>query len=127
VKVDALVDTNIIVDLLQNRSDALRWYTDTQLYLAIMPIVWFETYEGVENKAVSFRTLRFLRQFHMEHSTVDDDLWAMKQYEAFYLSHGVEWSDCLIASVALRLNVPVFTGNLRHFNMLPGVTTLKPY
>jgi len=127
VKIDAIVDTNILVDLLKQQPSALQWYADTQLYLAITPIVWFEVYEGVENKAVAFRTLRFLRQFQIEHSTVADNLWAMNQYEAYYLSHSLDWSDCLIASVAMRLNVPIFTGNLRHFRLMSGVDALKPY
>jgi hypothetical protein len=127
VKIDALLDTNVIIDILQGHQPALDWYADAEMMLVITPVVWFETLEGSQNKLEYNRALKLLNAFAMEHSTVSDDLWAMTQYGRLLLSHGLEWSDCLIASVALRLNVPIFTGNLRHFQLLPGITSRKPY
>lgn len=71
--------------------------------------------------------MRFLRRFHLEHPTPDDNNWAMLQFGRFYLSHGVEMTDVMIASVAVRLSVPLYTLNIRHYAPLPDLDEQKPY
>ena len=57
-----------------------------------------------------------------------DQEWAMQQMELLRLSHGVSINDCLIASVAHRLQVPLYTHNLKHMQVLLGDTLpQKPY
>lgn len=51
----------------------------------------------------------------------------MLQFGRFYLSHGVEMTDVMIASVAVRLSVPLYTLNIRHYAPLPDVDEHKPY
>ena len=47
--------------------------------------------------------------------------WAMRQTASFHLSHGIQLQDAMIASVAARLAVPLYTTNLKHFQPLPSV------
>ncbi len=68
-----------------------------------------------------------LRQFRIEHPTEDDNRWAMRQVAHLYLSHSVQLADAMIASVAVRLAVPLYTTNLKHFQPLPAVDAQKPY
>jgi predicted nucleic acid-binding protein len=64
----------------------------------------------------------------MEYLTRADMDWAMQQLERYRLSHGVEMNDCLIASVAHRLQVPLYTHNLRDMRVLLKETlVIKPY
>ena len=52
----------------------------------------------------------------------------MQQMEQLRLSYGVGINDCLIASVAQRLQVPLYTHNLKHMRVLLGDTLpQKPY
>jgi len=46
---------------------------------------------------------------------------------AFHLRHNIQLQDALIASVAVRLAVPLHTANLKHFQPLPAVDAKKPY
>ena len=73
------------------------------------------------------RALSLIRQFHIEHPTITDNYWAMFQYSQFYLSHGVDWEDCMIASVAIRLSIPLYTRNTKHFAILPNLDLRQPY
>jgi predicted nucleic acid-binding protein len=41
--------------------------------------------------------------------------------------HGVQFADVMIASVAVRLNVPLYTLNIKHYSPLPDVDERKPY
>ena len=52
----------------------------------------------------------------------------MQQMERYRLSHGVGINDSLIAAVSYRLQVPLYTHNLKHMRVLLGDTLpQKPY
>ena len=86
-----------------------------------------EIVQGAENKSRRAQAIRFLRHFRIEHATEDDDRWAMRQLASFHLSHGIALQDAMIASVAARLAVPLYTTNLKHFAPLPAVDARLPY
>ena len=126
--IDAIVDTSVLVDLLRGFDPAKEWFGGRgRKRIAITPVVWMETVQGAAIKTRRAQAIRFLRQFHIEHSTEDDDRWAMQQLARFHLSHGIALHDAMIASVAVRLAVPLYTTNLKHFEPLPGVGAEKPY
>ncbi|URI08375.1 hypothetical protein MW290_05745 [Aquincola tertiaricarbonis] len=41
--------------------------------------------------------------------------------EAMTLSHGLQMGDALIAATALEHQVPVLTGNVKHFAAIPSL------
>ena len=126
--IDAIVDTSILVDLLRGFEPAREWFKGLgRQRIAITPVVWMETVQGAANKSRRAKAIRFLRQFRIEHSTEDDNRWAMRQLARFHLSHSIALHDAMIASVAARLAVPLYTTNLKHFEPLPGVDTKRPY
>jgi predicted nucleic acid-binding protein len=125
---DAILVTNIIVDILNGFQPALLWFADiAEQHLAITSIVWMETVEGARNLPEQKKIIDLLTGFKIEHSTQTDDEWAMEQFAKFHLSHGLEFQDAMIASVSIRLSVPPYTQNMKHFAPLPGVDERKPY
>jgi predicted nucleic acid-binding protein len=125
---DAILDTSILVDLLRGFQPAKEWFASLgRQRVAITPVVWMETVQGAANKGKRAQAIRFLRQFRIEHPTEDDNRWAMRQLTRFHLSHRVQLEDVMIASVAARLAVPLYTTNLKHFQPLPSVDAKKPY
>lgn len=123
-----LLDTTIVIDLLGGKSKAVSWYAGLKRQrVAITPIVWLETMQGARNNSERAQIIRFLKRFYLEHPTRDDNWWAMRQFARYRLSHGVAWADILIASVAVRLSVPIYTLNIKHFAPLPGVAAQRPY
>lgn len=126
--ISGILDTNIVVDLLRGFPDAVRWYASLQpQQIGITPIVWFEVLQGAKNQLDQSRNVKFLLRFPIEHSTVDDNEWAMVQFAHYRLSYGLEYADAMIASVAVRLNVPLYTRNTKHYIMLPDVDEIAPY
>lgn len=69
----------------------------------------------------------FLASFHLTLPTEADGLAALGLYRQFRLSNGVDWPDCQIAATALRLDVSVFTQNVKHFNAFPGLRVVRAY
>lgn len=125
---DAILDTSILVDLLRGFPPAKDWFAGLgRRRVAVTPVVWMETVQGATDREKRAQAIRFLRQFHVEHPTEDDNRWAMRQTARFHLSHGIQLQDTMIASVAARLAVRLYTTNLRHFQVLPSVEALRPY
>jgi predicted nucleic acid-binding protein len=48
----------------------------------------------------------------------------LRQYR---LSHGFSITDALIAATALAYNETLYTKNVHHFQMIPGLTVVRPY
>ena len=126
--IDAILDTSVVVDLLRGFDPAKVWFKGRgRQRLAITPVVWMETVQGAANKSRRAQAIRFLRRFPIEHPTEDDNRWAMRQLARFHLSHSIALHDAMIASVAARLAVPLYTTNLKHFAPLPAVDAKRPY
>lgn len=126
--IDSILDTSVLVDLLRGFRPARAWFEALgRTRVAITPVVWMETVQGATEKVKRAQTIRFLRQFHIEHPMEDDNRWAMKQLARFHLSHGIQLQDAMVASVAARLGIPLYTTNLKHFQPLPAVDARTPY
>jgi predicted nucleic acid-binding protein len=124
----ALVDTTVIIHYFRRTPEARAWIDAQTMRLSITPITWLEVMVGAPSKAAQATCKAILSRFAMEYLTPADMDWAMQQMESFRLSHGVGVMDCLIASVAYRLQVPLYTANLRDMRvMLPQALVIKPY
>jgi len=57
-----------------------------------------------------------------------DQKWSEQQLVKYRLSHGVEINDCLIASVCQRLQVPIYTQNLKDMQkVLASELVIRPF
>ena len=113
-----VVDSTVIVHLFRKNPSALTWYASLSQPLAITPITWMEIMYGAAGKAGQAKCKAILNEFDMEYLTRTDMDWAMQQLERYRLSHGVEMNDCLIASVCHRLQVPLYTHNVKDMRVL---------
>lgn len=71
--------------------------------------------------------LNLLHRFEKVYVNQADMDWAYQQQIQFHLSHNVGAMDCLIAASAYRLQVPLYTRNLKHFAPLLGGLAQEPY
>ena len=123
---NGLLDTAIVVDLLRGYPPAVAWL-EGQPPLGLSPVVWLEILNGVTNRKDQERAVKLLKHFlRIEVLSLDFD-WAIRQALALRLSHNVDMMDCLIAASAHRLEVPLFTQNLKHFKPMIGPLAQKPY
>ncbi len=122
----ALIDTNIIVDLLRKYAPAESWLS-TQQALAVTRAVWLEILEGVNDSHAQQRAIRLLKDFELLPTTNEDMEWAVRQLARFGLRYSVDAFDCLIAAPAQRLNLPLYRRNLKHMTPLLGALAQQPY
>lgn len=124
---NGLLDTSILIDLLRNYPSALSWFSEKPLILGVTRAVWFEIIQGVENGQKQQQALNLLRRFTLVEFTTSDLMWATDMLVRYKLSHNIGIFDCLIASVAHRVQLPVYTLNLKDFRVLVGNLAQKPY
>ena len=125
---DGFLDTAIIIDVYRGYAPSVTWLqTNQSLSLAITPIVWMEAVEGAQNRINQNKIVNLMAQFPIIYLTNIDLDWAMKQLVTYRLGYGIGILDCLIAAPAHRLQLPLFTRNLKHFTPLLGAPAQQPY
>ncbi len=82
---------------------------------------------GAGSRAKQATCKAILGHFDVVYLTSADQDWAMQQMESYRLSHGVTTNDCLIASTAHRLQLPLYTHNLKDMTPMIGKLAVKPY
>lgn len=126
--VTAVLETTVLVDLLRQHSPAAYWFrSQTQTTFGITPIIWMEVIGGGPNKIKRLQAAKLMQQFEMIYFTQVDLDWAMEHQILYELRFGVGMMDCLIASVCNRLQLPLYTHNLKHFVPLLDDLAQKPY
>jgi predicted nucleic acid-binding protein len=126
--ISGVVDSTVIVHLFRSVPEALLWYESLSQPFGVTPMTWLEIMYGASGKAGQRKCKAILNEFVMEYQTRSDMDWAMEQMEHYRLSNGVSINDCLIASVCYRLQVPLYTHNLKDMNVLLGTSlVIKPY
>ena len=121
-----LLDTSIIVDVLRGYLPAIEWFSK-QERIGISPVVVFELIEGTQNKLALNRALKQIEDIEVVEVTASDLMWVRQQLIQYHLSHNVDTFDCLIAASAHRLQMPLYTRNLKHFSQLLGNLAIRPY
>jgi len=123
-----VVDSTVVIHVFRKNPTAQVWLHAQPVRLLVTPITWLEVMQGASGKAGQATCKAILSQFNMEYLTPADMDWAMQQMERYRLSHGVGMNDCLIASVVHRLQVPVYTHNLKDMRVLLDESlVIKPY
>jgi len=124
--VDGLVDTSILIDCLRLRAEAQAWLRQ-QSKLGVSPVVWLEILDGAANRSEQRKAIKLLRPLVRVDPTTEDFEWSIRNAIRFGLSHGVQRSDFMIAATSHRLQIPLYTLNLKHFTPLLGALAKKPY
>jgi hypothetical protein len=125
---DALIDTNVVVDIYRGLAPATDWIrANPGLRIGISPYAWLETVEGAKSKVEQAQILRLLKRFELLEFSQSELEWSKRKLLQYGPSHGVDFPDCLIAASSFRLQLPIYTRNIKHFRPLLGSLALEPY
>jgi len=124
----AVVDTTVIIHLFRRNPTALGWFGSQAEQLSLTPLTWLEVMSVAPGKSGQIACRTILDRFELLPLTAADQVWAMQMLAHYRLSHGLGIMDCLIASVCQRLQIPLYTHNLRHMTVLLGShLAIQPY
>jgi predicted nucleic acid-binding protein len=126
--VDGLLDTSIVVDILRNYPPYQQWFSSVSLQLGVTKFVWMEVLQGAVSKNKQQQAIQVLNKFVLIPIEVSDIDWALTHLTQNILAtSGLDMKDALIASTSARLQVPLYTHNLKHMHSLLGNLAQKPY
>ena len=120
-----LIDTDVLIDYLRARPEAITYLEGLTAPLLIASITIAELYAGVREGTERITLDRFIQAFVVAHL---DETIAMKGglYRRDYAkSHSVGLADAVIAATAQQYNATLVTLNRKHYPML--TTIIVPY
>jgi len=115
-----LVDSDIIIDFLKGEEKAVKFLESLEeIIVSIVTVA--EVYQGLRNK----EELKFVKNFFKTTKVllIDEKIsqLALKLMERYLLSSHLLILDAIIAATAIRHNLTLITGNLKHFKMIKGL------
>ena len=128
VDVDFLTDTDVLIEFLRGNGRAGIWLKASQEQVLGIPVLAFmEVLQGARSRREQRMLTEQLSMYTIVHLDGGDSEQALGWFEEFHLSHGVGILDCLIAAIAVRIGKPLYTFNLKHFQVFPALDAREPY
>jgi predicted nucleic acid-binding protein len=125
--IQGIADTNVLIELFRRNREMVAWFA-VQGEMAITTTSCLEFMQGATSPEGQMRCEEIIDQFVLERLTYSDQDWAIDKLKRLRVSHRVGTNDCLIASVAYRLQIPVYTLNVKDFMpLLPKTLIVRPY
>ena len=124
----ALVDTDVMVDVLRSYGPALDWMRSNSGEPLVLPgFVLLELLEGCRDKSSQERVLKLMESCQVVWLSEVGFRKAVDLFVARRLSHGLDMIDVLIAQTALELGVPLVGFNQKHYGCVLGLEVIAPY
>ncbi len=95
--------------------------------MSISVISSMELIIGCRDKVDLQKTQKFLSEFEIIDISIPISRKAYQLIIQYSKSHGLVIPDAFIVGTALEENLKLVTSNVRHFEMISGVTIQKPY
>jgi len=126
--ITGIVDSTVIIHLYRRNTNAIQWLNNQEKTIGVSSITWLEVLRGAHSKQKQTTSLGLLSFFELVYLNENDQQWAMEQMQCHRLHLGVEMNDCLSASIAYRLQIPIYTHNQKHMlKILPTKLVIQPY
>ena len=117
-----LVDTDVLIWHLRGYPQATRRLEQLNP-LTLSAVSYLEVLQGMRNKAelTAVKKMLVLRRATIWPLTETITQRATELMEMLTLSHGLQMGDALIAATALDQQMPLLTGNVKHFSAVSGL------
>jgi predicted nucleic acid-binding protein len=122
-----LVDTDVLIDIQRGHPPALAWFAGLTVLPAVPGFVVMELIQDARNAKEVRSALKLVTPFKVIWPTEADCTRALSDFATYHLSHGLGLLDALIASCAVGLSATLCTFNEKHYQVVPGLTTVRPY
>lgn len=125
-----LVDSTILIDFSRGHEKAIEFLDQARINneeMSISIISSMELIIGCRDKVDLKKTLNFLSEFDIIDISIPISRKAYQLIIQYSKSHGLIIPDAFIGGTALEENLKLVTSNVRHFEMISGITIQKPY
>ena len=120
-----LVDSDVLIWHLRGYPQATR-RLDQIDPLTISAVTYLELVQGMRNKTELAALKKMLQRRNAVMLPITEAITkqAISLMETLTLSHGMQMADALIAATAVVHQLPLFTGNVKHFAPVPELQTV---
>ncbi len=123
-----LLDTDVLIDCQRGLPAAADWLSKSTNQEFVIPgIVAMELIVGCRDKDDLRRTQAFMRHFDVIWPQASEIERACDLLATYRLEFGVSIPDCIVAAMALERGMLLYTFNLKHYQMFPGLQAREPY
>jgi predicted nucleic acid-binding protein len=123
-----LIDSDVLIDIVRDFPPAVQWLQSVAPDVIRIPgYVMMELIDGCHNKAQLRQLDQITTRMPVVWPSPASCTTAMFNFRALHLSHSLGLLDSLIAQTAVELALPLHTFNVKHFQHVPGLTTIQPY
>ena len=123
-----LLDTDVMIDILRGYPPALAWLRSLDDEIIALPgFVLMELIQGCKTKKEQQTLSTELKAYKILWPTHSDCNNAVKAFARYRLSHHIGIIDVLIGQLAVSFDLPLHTFNKKHYEPIPGLTTVQPY
>jgi len=124
-----LLDTDVVIDLLRKRPPAVEWVNtlDFKEEVILPGYVVMELLQGCRNQAEQNQLQSFLTNVATVWPSPNDCDQALDLFAKYHLSHNIRLIDVMIGHTALSLELPLCSFNQKHYDFIPGLSTIQPY
>lgn len=117
----AVFDTNILIDLFNNRVEAANMIENTASHRSISLITWMEVMVGARKHGHEAKTAAVMGAFEV----IDVTREIAERSVVLREKHGMKLPDAIILATAQSRNCPLITRNTKDFQGIAGV--VLPY
>ena len=122
-----LLDTDVLIDVQRGFAPALTWLAGLSEIPSLPGPVVMELIQDAQNAQQVRQALKLVAPLPVVWPTRADCDRALSDFTAYHLSHRLGLLDSLIAACAIGLSADLCTFNLKHYRVVPGLTTKQPY
>ncbi|HEV7518191.1 MAG TPA: PIN domain-containing protein [Thermoanaerobaculia bacterium] len=122
-----LLDTDVLIDVQRGYLPALEWLDGLEELPSVPGLVVMELIQDALNRQQVRQALKLVSPLPIVWPTRADCDRALSDFTTYHLSYKLGLLDSMIAACAIGLSADLCTFNLKHYQVLPGLTTTQPY
>jgi predicted nucleic acid-binding protein len=122
-----LVDTDVLIDIQRGHPPALAWFAGLTELPAVPGFVVMELIQSARNAHEVRQALQLVAPLTVVWPTEADCARALSDFATYHLSHGLGLLDAMIAACAVGRSATLYTFNMKHYRVVPGLTAAEPY
>jgi predicted nucleic acid-binding protein len=122
-----LLDTDILIDILRGHAPAIAWFASLSEVPSVPGFVVMELIQDANNTQRVRNALKLVAPLPVIWPTEADCARALSDFTTYHLSDNLGLLDALIAACAVGRGAMLCTFNVKHYRVVPGLTTAQPY
>lgn len=122
-----LFDTDVLIDIQRGHPPAVAWFAGLTALPAVPGFVVMELIQDARNTREVRRVMQLVAPLRVVWPSDTDCVRALSDFTAYHLSHGLGLLDALIAACAIGFSATLYTFNVKHYQMVPGLLIAEPY